>query len=325
MSLKGKIVLVTGASRGIGRGIARGLGEAGATVYVTGRTVQLGNEAVPGTIQSVAAEVDAAGGKGIAVRCDHSVDAEISALFKRIADESGRLDVLVNNAYSGLGETADHFAKLFWQTEPEYWDIINQVGLRSHYIASVHAARMMVAQRSGLIINVSSLGGLAYLFSTPYGVGKAAMDRMAKDMAAELRPLGVAVVSLWPTFVETEFTTKVLAEARPAVRRMLQTFSETPLLTGRVVAAIVADRRVMRKTGKPILTSDVARRHRLRGEDGTRPRSVRNLSALARSVLPGPLTAVAYLVPPIRVPLGILAKLLPRHSLTLKGKGYRQT
>src|SRR5262245_37995052 len=100
MSLKGKIALVTGASRGVGRGIARGLGEAGATVYVTGRTV--GNNMAPGTIQSVAAEVDARGGKGIAVRCDHSVDADIQALFERIRDESGRLDVLVNNAHAGV-------------------------------------------------------------------------------------------------------------------------------------------------------------------------------------------------------------------------------
>ena len=326
MSLKGKVALVTGATRGVGNGIARGLGEAGATVYVTGRTVQEGDEAQPGTIQSVAAEVTSLGGKGIAVRCDHSVDADIQKLFERIGDEAGRLDILVNNVHSGIPATAETFARYFWESEPEEdWDLINRVGLRSHYIASAYAARMMVPRRSGLIVNVSSMGGLAYMFTASYGVGKGAMDRMAIDMAAELRNFGVTVVALWPGFVTTEFTRILLREASPTVRTLLATFHETPLLTGRAVAAFAADPNMARKTGKRVLTADIARKHRLTGEDGKRPPSLRNLSALMRAIVPASIGPATYLIPPIPIPLWLVAKFVPRHSLRLKGKGYRPT
>ena len=242
--LAGKVALVTGGSRGVGRGIARGLGEAGATVYVTGRTSRQGPDPGPGTIEHVAREVDELGGRGIPVRCDHNDDAAVAGLFERIESEAGRLDLLVNNVHSGVDLILDTVHQRFWEIDPGCWDRMNGVGLRGHYIASVHGARMMVRRRSGLIVNVSSIGASSYLFNIAYGVGKAALDRMTADMAVELRNEGVTVISLWPGLVRTELTSAQLTDAIPAYRRIFDACSETPLLSGRVLAALAADDRV---------------------------------------------------------------------------------
>ncbi|VDN42376.1 unnamed protein product [Gongylonema pulchrum] len=141
----------------------------------------------------------------IAVYVDHSDMSEVEKLFKRIEqDTNGQLDILVNNAFSAIKSIGDVDGRKFWEMEPELWDQVNNVGLRNHYYCSVYAARMMAKRQTGLIINISSAGGLFYLFTVPYGVGKAAMDRMASDMAVELRSREVTVVSLWPGVVRTE-------------------------------------------------------------------------------------------------------------------------
>src|SRR5438045_8545830 len=155
LPLAGKVAVVTGASRGVGKGIARGLGEAGATVYVTGRTVEEGVAPWPGTIGATAEAVSALGGRGVAVRCDHHDDAAFAALFARVQAEQGRLNVLVNNVYSLPGlETPGGVP--FWELPLEVWDHIHTVGLRAHFVASRCAAPLMVAQQRGLIVNVSS-------------------------------------------------------------------------------------------------------------------------------------------------------------------------
>jgi len=324
MTLTGKVALVTGASRGVGRGIARGLGESGATVYVTGRTTSDGDRVEPGTIESVAREVDAAGGRGIPVRCDHAVDDEIAALFSRIERDSGRLDVLVNNAHSGLADIAKSVGRRFWDVDPGAWDRMNQVGLRGHYIASVHAARMMVARRSGLIVNVSSFGSLGYLFNVAYGVGKAALDRLTADMSRELRPEGVAVVSLWPGFVRTELTSSLMADATPGYRRVFAAYGESPLVSGRAVAALSADPRILRASGCCLIAAEVAARHGLLEEDGKRPLSPRSLRRLVRAILPVRWQRLAALAPTISVPLFVVAPALTRFSEILKHNGgYR--
>ena len=246
--LKGKIAVVTGASRGVGKGIALGLGEAGATVYITGRTVDQSTSPRPGTIGATADEVTKMGGKGIAARCDHSVDAEIVALFEQIHKEQGRIDILVNNAFSVPDEPI--FESKFWEYPVALWDELIHVGCRAHYVASHTVAPMMIRQGSGLIVNVSSYAGGGYVFNVAYGVGKAAVDRMAKDMAVELDPHGVTAVSLWPGLVRTEF---ILEASEKGKVPFSVTNGETPQFSGRAVAAFAADPQRHARTGQVLI------------------------------------------------------------------------
>ena len=264
--LAGRIAVVTGASRGVGKGIARGLGEAGATVYVTGRSVDRG--ALPGTIGETAAEVTALGGKGIAVACDHGVDADVARLFERVrAEQAARLDILVNNAFA----IPDGELRLpFWQLPIEQWDMMHRVGLRSHYVAAWHAAPLMIAQKRGLIVNVSSFGAKIQAVNVAYGVGKAGVDRMTRDMGRELEAHGVAVVSLWPGIVKTE---RLLEE--PDRLGFDLTNGESPLLSGRAVAALAADEGVLARTGKPHIVAELAVAYGFTEADGTLPASMR--------------------------------------------------
>ena len=324
MTLSGKVALVTGASRGVGRGIAQALGEAGATVYVTGRTSSKGGPLEPGTVESVAAEVDAAGGRAIPVRCDHASASEIAALFEKIGRDSGRLDLLVNNVHSGFAQIADDAGLPFFELDPERFSRMNRVGLEGHYIASVHAARMMVAARSGLIVNIGSFGALGYLFDVAYGAGKAALDRLTADTARELRPYGVAVVSLWPGFVWTETTLPIRPTASPRYRKTLDAYGESPLVSGRAVVALAADQRILRRTGRVHVAAEVAARHGLRDADGGRPLSPRSLRRLARAILPERWQRLAALTTAVNIPFFLVAPALSRFSEVLKvNGGYR--
>ena len=245
LPLAGKVAVVTGASRGVGKGIALELGAAGATVYVTGRTIQEGTAPWPGTIGATAEAVTALGGRGIAVRCDHRDDAAIAALFRQVRDEQGRLDVLVNNVYSIPGlETPGGVP--FWELPLDVWEHIHTVGLRAHFIASRHAAPIMIEQASGLIVMVSSAGGVRYLFNAAYGAAKAALERLAVDMAQELRPHGVAALSIRPSMVASErvkSTPHLWTGPRPTVE------VQTPRFAGRAVAALAADPNVLARSG----------------------------------------------------------------------------
>ncbi|CAH3192043.1 unnamed protein product, partial [Porites evermanni] len=203
-SLSGKVCIVTGASRGIGKGIALILAKAGATVYITG---QFGYQKIVlwFTILGTFLFKESCGGQCIPVQCDHGNDEEVQKLFDKVSKEqNGRLDILVNNAYNGVKAIIENSGEPFYEQPLHTWDDMNDVGLRSHYIAAWHAAKMMVPAKQGLIVNVSSPGGLRYVLNVPYGVGKAACDRMAADMAVELREQNVACISLWPGAVFTE-------------------------------------------------------------------------------------------------------------------------
>lgn len=266
MALSGWVCLVTGASRGIGRGIALQLSEAGATVYITGRQEK--------TLNQTAAEVKARGGDCLPAICDSTDDKDIEELFERIKrEQNGRLDILVNNAYAGVQAIFENMGKKFWETDPGIWDSINNTGLRGHYFFSVYASRLMVAQGRGLIVNISSMGGLRYLFNVPYGVGKAACDRMAADMAVELKSRGVACVSLWPGAVQTELVTQMILEKdtpQGADSKYKEMFArgETTELSGRCIVGLAKDKNLMSLTGRVLMTCDLSRRYGIKDVDG---------------------------------------------------------
>ena len=264
--LSGQVAVVTGASRGIGKGIALELGAAGATVYVTGRTLDDRGAEVPGTIGATAEEVTKLGGHGIPLRCDHKNDAEIQAMIRRVHDEQGRLDILVNNVFTIPSEPI--FEGKFWEHSVGLWDELIHVGCRGHYVASHAAAPIMVTQRSGLIVNISSFAGAAYIFNVIYGVGKAAVDRMAKDMAVELRPFGVACVSLWPGVVRTEYLVKSHAEGK--VPFAIEN-GESPRFTGRAVVAVATDPKRMEKSGQVLICYELGREYGFTDVDGRQP------------------------------------------------------
>ncbi len=270
VDLHGKVALVTGASRGVGKGVALGLGEAGATVYVTGRTVVEGEATVPlrGTIGQTAHEVTALGGKGIAVPCDHRDDEQVRAVFEQIQREQGRLDILVNNVWGGYEHFNDgtEFWKEagFWTAPIERWDKMFAAGVRAHYVASVLAAPIMIGQRSGLIVNISFGAAQQDDAGVAYGVAKAADDRMAATMAHELRPHNVAAVSLYPGLVRTE---SVLA----AGEFFDLSNSESPQFIGRAVAALAADPDIMQHSGQVLVAAVLAQTYGFTDVDGKQP------------------------------------------------------
>ncbi|MFB2898388.1 SDR family NAD(P)-dependent oxidoreductase [Aerosakkonemataceae cyanobacterium BLCC-F50] len=308
--LEGKIALVTGATRGLGKGIAVGLGEAGATVYITGRTLESNDNS--GSLRETESAVTDAGGSCIPIQVDHSDDEQVRLLFERIQDEQGKLDVLVNNVYSGVQAITDASRKGFWESEPNFWDACNNVGLRSHYVASVYAARMMTQHQQGLICTISSWGGLSYIFGVPYTVGKAACDRLAADMAIELKPHNVTSLSIWPGIVGTEHITQLAAQMRAEEATDAQSSIfregynwETPLLTGRVIAALKADPTVMRRTGKVQIVAELAQYYGLVDQNGDRPVSLRSLRFIIPFAIPA-LRKYSSLIPNINIPWSLL-------------------
>jgi NAD(P)-dependent dehydrogenase (short-subunit alcohol dehydrogenase family) len=313
--LKGKVALVTGATRGLGKGIAIGLGEAGATVYITGRSLHNSDtdNNISGSLSETQLAVEKAGGKCIPIQVDHSNDEQVSILFQRIQDEqNGQLDILVNNAYSGVQTQRDANGKPFWDCEPNLWDASHNVGLRSHYVASIFAAKMMTKRKQGLICTLSSWGGMSYIFGTAYGAGKAASDRLAADMAVELKPHNIASVSIWPGIVGTEHITQMASEineinpTNPANSVFSEKYNwETPLLTGRVIAQLAGDSNIMKRTGHVQIVTELAQKYGLVDEDGQLPVSIRSLRFLAPLALPI-LRKYSSLIPDIKIPWSLL-------------------
>jgi NAD(P)-dependent dehydrogenase (short-subunit alcohol dehydrogenase family) len=270
MSLtQNRVVVVTGASRGAGKGIALALGATGATVYVTGRSKQEGDAPLPGTVFATAEEITKRGGKGIAVIVDHANDDEVKALFERVKQEQGRLDILVNNACAIPDGLVDHGG--FWEKSLDLLAIMD-VGMRSHYVASYYAAPIMVAQRSGLIVHTSSAGGRCYMHGPAYGGGKAAVDKFANDMAIDLKPYNVACVSIWMGLLRTERTLKVI-EAEPDKYGPMLDNSESPEFTGRVIDALAKDPALLQKSGRILVGAELAVEYGVKDIDGKQPPS----------------------------------------------------
>ncbi len=254
-NLNGKVALVTGATRGVGRGVVLELAEAGATVYATGRTIT--------------EEAFATDGRVIPVRCDHTRDSEVEAVFHQITDEQGRLDILVNSVWGGYENMVENGAFTwmlpFWKQPLWRWDAMFAAGVRAYYVAGAHAARLMVAQQSGLIVNVSFWAAQKYIGNVAYGVSKAATDKMTSDMAHELREYGVAAVSLYPGMVRTE---KVME----AAAFLDMSNSESPQFIGRAVVALAADSNIMQKSGQVLVAAGVAQEYGFTDIDGKQPR-----------------------------------------------------
>jgi dehydrogenase/reductase SDR family protein 1 len=282
--LAGKVAIVTGASRGVGKGIALGLGEAGATVYVTGRTLDEGKNPLPGTISETAETVTEMGGEGIAVQCDHANDQDVQKLVQRVLREKGRIDILVNNAFAAP-EDGSRTSQAFWEQKWNYWDVSHRVGLRSHYVASCLVAEQMVKQKSGLIVNVSSVGGSRFLFNVAYGVGKTAGERMAKDMAHDLKPHNVTAVALRPGLVKTE---RFLSKREALARRYkidVARGGESAIYSGRAVAALAQDKAMIKQTGKVLDTADLAWEHGFTDIDGRQPAQMYTLRFVVENVV----------------------------------------
>jgi dehydrogenase/reductase SDR family protein 1 len=256
--LDGKIAVVTGSSRGIGRGTAIALAELGATVYVTGRTTGSGPLSIDTTVQMV----NEAGGTGVAVQVDHGDDSQIAALFDRVRSDVGRLDILVNNVYKIPDPPA--WGGGFWEHAVSIWDDQVGIGLRAHYVASWHAAPLLFASGpGGAIFNVSSPGGSSYHFSSSYGAGKAGLDRLSADMAIELKPKGIACCSIYPGTVATEFIMEWAGERGSDMSK-----AQTPLGVGRAIAALAVAPDLMERSGSIQWVEDVSEEFDVRDENG---------------------------------------------------------
>lgn len=272
------IAVVTGASRGVGRGVAEALGAAGMTVYVTGRSTtdgasRIGDTPLHGTIHDAAAAVTAAGGQGIAVHCDHADDAQVKALFELVEREHGRLDILVNNALcidDSLIEPGP-----FW-TKPLAQADMFGVGLRSNYVAAWYAAPLLLKAGRGLVAFTSSYGAGCYMHGPAYGAQKAGCDKMAADMAVDFEGTGVAAVSLWLGVQRTE-RTEIAARLRGDAYGDFMARSESPQFVGRVIHALWRDPELAALSGRTQIVAELAQRYGVRDEDGREPPTWRKL------------------------------------------------
>jgi NAD(P)-dependent dehydrogenase (short-subunit alcohol dehydrogenase family) len=271
-ALAGKVAVVTGATRGIGKGIALTLAGEGATVYVTGRTEVAGTSALPGTLGETVAECEARGGKGIAVALDLLDDAAIGRLFEQVRKEQGRLDILVNNAMAIPPEMTDRVG--FWEKPLTTLEILD-TGLRAAYIAAWHAAGIMVPQGSGLIVAMSGYVGVTYTYDTLFGTTKSGIDRMARDMAIELAPHGVASLSLWQGFTFTERAIENLRTVPGMAALLNSPAGSSPEFPGRVIAALAKDPAIMAKSGGTFINAELAQEYALTDIDGRQIPSLR--------------------------------------------------
>ncbi len=266
-----RVIVVTGASRGAGKGIALALAEAGTTIFVTGRSQNEGDAPLPGTVFATAEEINQRGGKGIPVICDHSDDEQVRALFKQVKSECGHLDILVNNAIclpDGLVDKGP-----FWK-KPLSLQTILDVGMRSTYVASYYAAPLLLEDAGGLIVNTSSFGGRCYMHGPAYGAGKAAVDKMAHDMAVDFKPYNVAVISLWMGLLKTERTMAAFEES-PDLYGKAVAVAESPEFSGKVVDALAKDPELMSRSGKVWVGAELAREYEIADIDGKSPPSYR--------------------------------------------------
>lgn len=265
-ALEGRVAVVAGASRGIGRGCALELAAAGASVYGLGRTLREGEGSLPGSLETTAREARELGGSMVPVVCDLRSDEALAAAFARVEAERGRLDVLVNSAFDlpeGCGNGVP-----FYETPISYWDDLLGIGARAAYAAAWHAARLMLPRGSGLVVNISSQGAREYFVHATYGISKSALDRITRDVGRDLAPKGIAVVSLWPSYVRTE---RILAFDAAEWGVDLEG-AESPRFAGRAVVALASDPDVVKRAGRVFTTRQIAESYGFRDVDGSLPK-----------------------------------------------------
>jgi len=303
-STASRVALVTGASRGIGRGIAVELGRRGMTVYVLGRSsrarqssgdalsedrqlsVSRATSELDLTVESAAEAVTSAGGRGRPLPCDCGDDIDIERALQEVADTEGRLDVLVCSAYS---TPPGKLRGPFWEQPMSMWDAVNGVGLRGVYATCRAATPLMIqtatsTERPPLICLISSFGGKSYTFNVAYGVGKAAVDRLARDMAYQLADSGVATVSLYPGLVRTEANLQMERDGtwEEASGGLDLSDGETPGYSGKALAALIdlEPSALLARSGNVEVVAELAKELDFREEDGTQPPSIRSLQYL---------------------------------------------
>lgn len=277
--LAGRVAVVTGATRGIGRGCALELARAGATVYGTGRTRREGDAELPGSLDSLESEGAPLAGAVHGVVCDHRDNAAVAALFDRVEREQGRLDVLVNNAFLLPDDIEPD--RPFWETPIGWWDVMIDVGTRSAYVATHHAARRMVDRGAGLVVNVSSAGARALHLHVAYSAGKSALDRITRDAATQLAPHGVSVVSIWPYFVRTERLMQIEAQGEGDWDHDIDG-AESQGFVGRTIVALASADDLAARSGGCFTSAELALAYGVRDANGrlpSGPRSVEEHSA----------------------------------------------
>jgi NAD(P)-dependent dehydrogenase (short-subunit alcohol dehydrogenase family) len=266
--LAGQVAVVTGATRGAGLGIARVLGEEGATVYVTGRSVR-GAPTVPeypGAIEDAADQVTARGGHGIPVRCDHTDEQAVDELFQQIGREQGRLDLLVCNAWAGYMPYPEHndwFGQPFWEQSMERWDGMFTGGLRAHLLTARYGLPLMLPARRGLLVFTTFTMGRKYLGNVFYDVAKNGICRAAEVLASELEQHEIAVLALTPGWVLAERMTDLTEQQRAQ--------TESPEYIGRAIAALASDPGIVRRTGQTLAVGNLAREYGFTDVDGRQP------------------------------------------------------
>uniref|UniRef100_A0A1I7SVH7 Short-chain dehydrogenase n=1 Tax=Bursaphelenchus xylophilus TaxID=6326 RepID=A0A1I7SVH7_BURXY len=275
--LRGQVALVTGASRGCGRGIAKELGRAGCIVYITALRmededpmIQAVREKLP-TLESVAKEIEDLGGKAIPIYCNHDNSDETAAVFDQIKrEQDGHLDILVNNAFAGVPYMLKYMHTKFFDLPEDIYDTLNNAGLKGHYWCARHAAKMMIQKGKGFIVNISSFGGINYTFNVAYGVGKAGLDRMASDIAWELKEFNIPCISFYPAPNRTELFSKEVGLIKRQSVIDAYAEAESPEFSGKCIVKLATDPNLMKKTGMIINSIQCGKEYGIKDIDGSK-------------------------------------------------------
>jgi len=281
---KNRVILVTGASRGVGKGVAIGLAEKGDTVIITGRSLREGTLVsqfglnLSSSLEATSQEISKKGAHPVPYKLDQNNDLEVKALVEMIRSEYGRLDVLVHSSC----QIHDDLVKPlpFWKKSKDMWSLVD-VGLRSNYMLSYYAAPLMIEHREGLIAHISSHGARCYMHGPAYGAQKAGLDKMAFDMACDLEPFNVSSVSLWSGIVLDEKTEMVSKNQDDTYKEFLKG-GASQQYAGFVINALAKDKDLMKYTGKVMIMQELGESYKIEDIDGRNPRS-------DRSVLGGPI------------------------------------
>lgn len=276
-TLEGKVAVVAGATRGAGRGIACALGEAGAIVYCTGRSVR-GKPATgdrPETIEETAEMVTAYGGQGIAVRTDHTQVGEVASLFERVAaEQKGQLDVVVNDIWGG--EEFTEFGPPFWELALDKGFKMFERAVHTHIITSHYAAPLMIKRQKGLIVEVTDGNNFGYRGNLFFDLAKTSVIRLAYAMASELRKYNVSAVAVTPGFLRSESMLEGFGVTEANWQKAVESdphfiASETPLYVGRGIAALASDENLSKKSGRVFGSWELSREYNFVDADGRRP------------------------------------------------------